>query len=133
MERIKGLLAVMACTGVALAVGTASATEVKIIKAGASMDAVKVIRDKQTGKLRAPTAEEMVELNNAPAATLAPNIVVLSRPTSSTVTRPDGSATLRRSVEDLDSLVATRGADGKLVVRHKGDHAAPATHSAPKE
>jgi hypothetical protein len=48
------------------------------------------------------------------------------------VWRADGSATVRRSVEELDSLVIERGADGKLNVRHEDGHA-PSTSNLPKE
>lgn len=129
MNRMTRLLAGTACIGVAFA---ADAGEVKIIQAGPALDAMKVARDKETGKIRPATAEEIAEMGRGPA--LAPNAVVLSRPTTTMVTRPDGSATIRRSVEDMDSLVAARGADGKLVLRHSEKHApALPQQSLPKE
>ena len=133
MNRIT-MLAIMACSGVALAAGSAVAGEVRIVKAGAALDAVKVVRDKETGKLRAASPEEIEELSKLPSPALAPNIVVLRRPVTTSVVRPDGSATVRRSLDDLDSVVATRGADGKLVLRHAGQHGpAAAASNLPKE
>ena len=128
MERLARLLAVVESTGVAFAV---TAAEVKVVKAGQALDSVKVVRDKDTGKLRNATPEEIEELGKLPNV-YAPNVVVLSRPATTSVTHPDGSATIRRSIEDLDSLTATRGADGKLVIRHKGTQA-PSTQTLPKE
>jgi hypothetical protein len=132
MNRIERLLAVMACTGVAFAVGGAVAAEstVTVVKATGGLDSMKVVRDKDTGKLRAATSEEIVEMNNSGQA-LAPSLLSLSRPVTTMVTRADGSATIRRSLDDLDSLVATRTADGKLIVQH-GKHAVP-VQSLPKE
>ena len=130
MERIKGLLAVMACTGVALAAGAATAAESKVTVVNApKMDALKVVRDKVTGKIRAATPEEIEELNAAPRANYAPNPILMNRPVTTMVQRPDGSATIRRGGDELDEIVATKGADGKINLGHK--HAAPSTQ--PKE
>src|SRR3954468_20606620 len=121
MDRIARLLAVTACTGMALSVGGASASEanVTVVKAGTALNAMKVVRDKETGKLRAPTDDEMAELSQAPNA-YGPGVTILNRPAATTVNHADGSATVRRSLEELDSLVATRSADGKTVLRHRG-------------
>jgi hypothetical protein len=129
MNRMTRLLAMTACIGVAVA---AEAGEVKVIQAGPGLDNMKVTRDKVTGKIRPATAEEIAEMGRG--APLAPSVLVLSRPTTTMVTRPDGSATIRRSIEDLDSLVAARGADGKLIMRHS-DKNSPALppQSLPKE
>ena len=132
MDRITRLLAIAASTGVAFAVGGAVAAEVKVtvVKAG-GLDARKVVRDKETGKLRAATSEEIAEMNRQPS-TYAPNAVVLGRPVTTLVTRTDGSMTIKRSPEDMDSLVVTRDANGKLVARH-GEHHAKPTQTLPKE
>jgi len=133
MIRKTSLLALAACTGVALAAGANAADEVKVIKAPeAAVSSVKVVKDKQTGKLRAATPEEADEMASQPAARLAPNVVVVSRPATTMVTRPDGSATIRRSVDELDAVVAEKRADGKLAVRHKGAPT-PTTPNLPKE
>jgi hypothetical protein len=132
MNRMSRMLAVMACTGVALAAGSAVAGEVKVtvVKAG-GMDALKVVRDKETGKLRAATPEEIAEMNRQPGNYL-PNAAVLSRPVTTLVSRSDGSMTIKRSADDMDSLVVTRDANGKLVARH-GDHHAKPAQTLPKE
>jgi len=134
MDRMKNMLALAACAGLAFAAGGAHAAEsnVTVVNAGGGTDAVKVVRDKETGRIRAATAEEIEAMG---PSRLAPNIVTISRPTTTAVTRADGSTTIRRSFEDLDSVVLERGADGKLRMRHGGKDApaAPATQTAPKE
>ena len=131
MNRKTMLLAAMASTGVLFAAGTAAAAEVTIVRAGPALNAMKVVRDKDTGKLRAATAEEIAAMGNTPASAFAPNVAVVSRPQTTIVTRPDGSATIRRSLDDLDNVVAVKGADGKLKMGH---HQGPAaTQPLPKE
>jgi hypothetical protein len=105
-------------TGVVFAACAAAAQEVKVVNAG--LDSVKVVKDKDTGKLRAATPDEAAAMASQPAQRLAPNVVVMSRPSMSIVSRADGSATVRRSLDDLDSVVAERNADGKLRIDHKG-------------
>jgi hypothetical protein len=126
------LLALVASTGGALAMGAAAADGVTIVNAGPAVDSVKVVKDKDTGKLRAATPDEAAAMASQPAQRLAPNVVVMSRPATSMVSRADGSATIRRSVDDLDSVVAERGANGKMTVRHKGAPV-PTTPNLPKE
>jgi hypothetical protein len=134
MNRMLKWLAIAAGTGVALAAGAAAAAEAKvtIVKAGPALDAVRVVRDAETGQLRHATAEEIAQMTGprSSAKSFDSGVTVLNRPTTTIITRPDGSATIRRSVDDLDSIVATRGADGKLAVQHKG---AAAPQSQPKE
>ena len=135
MERIAKVLAVMACTGVGLCAGAAVAGESKvtIVNApGAKLDAMKVVKDKETGKIRAATPEEIAEMNAAPSRNFVPNAVVLSRPASTVTVHADGSMTGRRSFDDLDAVVVERGADGKAVLRHAGKAGeAPVSKSAP--
>jgi hypothetical protein len=102
---------------------------VTVVKAPGKLDGMKVVRDKETGKLRAATPEEIAELNKATSG-YAPNAVILNRPVTTLVTRPDGGQTIRRSADDLDSLKASRSSDGKLTVHH-GDK--PAAQPLPKE
>jgi hypothetical protein len=68
-----------------------------------------VVRDAQTGQLRAPTAAELRALAPAPgsAALLAPSQPAL-------VTHPDGARQVRLGERGLVYSVVTRGADGKL-------------------
>jgi hypothetical protein len=134
MDHMARLLALAACAGVAFGAGAAQAAESKVtvVNAGAGTDAVKVVRDKDTGKIRAATSDEIAAMGTT--SRLAPNVSILNRPATTMIQRPDGSATIRRSLEDLDSIVAERGADGRLSKRH-GDKHAPAASSqtAPKE
>jgi hypothetical protein len=99
--------------------------------ATSSLSSVKVARDKETGQLRAPTREENAELE-ASAKSIAPTIVELSRPTTTTVVRADGSMTGKLSMENMESLVMTRTPDGNVVIRHE-DHAEAAAPAAPAE
>src|SRR5687767_5054150 len=104
MERIKGLLAVMAGAGLVLAAGSVQAAESKvtIVNAPGKMDALKVVRDKHTGRIRPATQEEIEEMNAAPRTGYTPYPVMLSRPVTTIVQHPDGSATILRSAEELD-------------------------------
>ena len=130
MHRIARMLAVMASAGVAFAAGSACAGEVKVTVVKASgLDGIKVVRDKESGKLRAATPAEIVEMNKQSSG-FAPNAVVVSRPATTFVTRADGGMTVRRSIEDIDSLKVERGANGKLHAHH-GDK--PAAQPLPKE
>jgi len=134
MNRMSIVLAVTACAAAALSLGSASAEESKVtvIKAGDAMSQMKVVRDSETGKLRAATSDEIAAMGQGSTRSLAPSVVVLSRPATTMVSRPDGSATIRRSVDDLDSVVVSRSTDGKLVMHH--GKSAPATATTkPKE
>ena len=137
MERMAKMLAILASSGVALAVGPAAAAESKVTVINApagKLEAFKVVKDKQTGKIRAATSEEIEEMNAAPSVGFAPNAAVLSRPASTLTVNTDGSMTGRRSFDELDSLVIERSADGKAQIRHGGKQApAAAKPTAPKE
>lgn len=68
-----------------------------------------VVRDAQTGELRAPTAAEARALAPAPAASAA------MRATSpALVTHPDGRRQVKLGERGLVYTVVTRDADGKL-------------------
>jgi len=136
MNRRSKALAVTACAGAVLCVSIANAEEsnVTVVKAGDALSQMKVVRDKETGKLRPATSDEIVAMSQGSARSYGPSVVVLSRPNTTMVTRPDGSATIRRSIDDLDSVVVSRAADGKLHMQHgaKGE-ASPAQTANPKE
>lgn len=91
---------------------------------------MKVARDKETGQLRAPTAEESAALA-AKARTLAPNVVVISRPVTTVQVRADGSAVANRSLDDMDNLMLTRGFDGRAFMHHAGRSTAAAPAATP--
>lgn len=76
----------------------------------AGQDGMVVVRDAQTGQLRAPTADEMKALTQAPTGAIK-----AQPPLSSlVVTNPDGSRRLRLGERGQVFSVVTRGADGKL-------------------
>jgi hypothetical protein len=95
----------------------------------AGQEGMVVVRDPQTGKLRAPTSDELKALRaQAPSATLA-------APRQSTpVSRGDGSRGVRLGEGNMVYEVVTRGADGKLTrecveggtAAHALDHAGDA-------
>lgn len=123
------------CVVSAFAAGAAGADDVKPVpaKAASALSDMKVARDKETGELRAATAEESAALD-AKGRTFGPNVVVVRRPVTTVQVRADGSAVAKRSIDDLDNLVLTRDADGKAVLRHS-DKLAPAapTQNLPRE
>ena len=96
----------------------------------AGQEGMVVVRDQQTGKLRAPTPEEARALNarTPRAASLAPRALA---------TRPDGARGVRLGEKSMVYEVITRAADGKLSSQcvHGEDaahdalaHPAPANH-----
>jgi hypothetical protein len=136
MNRTTRLLALWAGTAVVLsAAGGAAAEESKVtvIKAGTTLNDMKVTRDKETGKLRAPTDAEIADLR-ANKVTIAPHFLDLVRPVTTVEVRADGSAVAKRSLADMDNLVITTGAGGKPVLQHSRSGKAPAAPvTNPKE
>lgn len=96
----------------------------------AGQDGMVVVRDAQTGQMRAPTADEMKALTQAPSGALR-----AQPPLSSlVVTNPDGSRRLRIGERAQVFTVVSRGADGKLAEQCvHGEHAATKAlaHPAP--
>ena len=78
-------------------------------KAGAQeQQGLVVVRDAETGQLRAPTAAESRALNPPSAALAAP-------PQPAMVTHPGGSRQVRLGDRGMVYSVVTRSAEGKLV------------------
>lgn len=76
----------------------------------AGQDGMVVVRDAQTGQLRAPTADEMTALTQTRSGAIK-----AQPPLSSLVVQnPNGSRSLRMGERGLVYSVVTRGADGKL-------------------
>jgi hypothetical protein len=75
----------------------------------AGQEGMVVVRDPLTGKMRAPTPDELRDLRakTPPSATLAPRV-------PSTVSRRDGSRGVRLGENGMVYDVVTRGPDGKL-------------------
>jgi hypothetical protein len=76
----------------------------------AGQEGMVVVRDPQTGQLRAPTADELKELRARTPATAG---LAAPRPPA-TVSRRDGSRGLRLGEQGMVYDVVTRGPDGKL-------------------
>jgi hypothetical protein len=95
-------------------------------------DAMTVVRDPQTGKLRAPTADEVRALR---ASTLKPNAQpVLPAPKPTATTRPDGTRAINLGERAMVFAVMTRGADGKLAGHCvRGEDAAAKAVEQPQE
>jgi hypothetical protein len=68
-----------------------------------------VVRDAQTGQLRAPTAAEARALAPAPTASAA-----MRAAPPAMVTHPDGGRHVKLGERSLVYTIVTRGADGKL-------------------
>ncbi len=87
-----------------------------------------VVRDAQTGELRAPTAAESRAL-----APQRPSASLQAQPTApALVTHPGGARQVRLGERGLVYSVATRGADGKLSEQCvQGAHAAEQAVHAP--
>lgn len=81
---------------------------------------VKVTRDKETGQLRAMTAQEEAELKQS-AKKVAPSVIETQRPVTTTVYHADGRMTGKLSMADMEDLVLVRTSDGKTVLTHTPD------------
>lgn len=101
------------------------------IAADAGQDGMTVVRDKLTGKLRAPTSAELRALRGQlvkPETTMAP-----VQPTKSTV-RPDGTRAIHLGERGMVYSVMRRSADGTLAGHCvKGEEAAHEAIVKPRE
>lgn len=88
----------------------------------AGQEGMVVVRDPQTGQLRAPTADELKELRARTPATAG---LAAPRPPA-TVSRRDGSRGLRLGEQGMVYDVVTRGPDGKLTSECVHDEAGAA-------
>jgi hypothetical protein len=80
-------------------------------QSGMAQSGMIVVRDAQTGELRAPTAAESRAL-----APQGPSASISAKATApAAVTHPGGARQVRLGERSLVYSVATRGADGKLV------------------
>ena len=106
----------------------------------AASEALRVVRDKETGKLRAPNNDELKEMIAAEKAERKAKGLPESSQETETFevrTHANGMKSLQLGPEFLVSLEARRDADGNLVVTHAQPgydvHAAPATEQQPTE
>ena len=80
---------------------------------------LRVMRDKATGKLRAPTADELKAMEDAEQAARNARGLPQTAKTAPVVrTHPNGMRSAVLGKDQLISLQAERGRDGKLVVKH---------------
>ncbi|MGJ9419838.1 post-PEP-CTERM-1 domain-containing protein [Massilia sp. CMS3.1] len=79
-------------------------------QSGETQSGMIVVRDAQTGQLRAPTAAESRALAPPPSASMRAQ----SQAQPALVTYPSGSRQVRLGERGLVYSVVTRGADGKL-------------------
>jgi hypothetical protein len=98
----KNLLTVLPCAALCAALASPSAAQ--------EQSGMVVVRDAQTGQLRAPTAAESRAL--APPARSSAAMAAPSTPT--VVTHPGGSRQVKLGERSLVYSVVTRDADGKL-------------------
>ena len=81
-------------------------------QSGTSQSGMIVVRDPQTGELRAPTAAESRALaQQGPSASISAKAAA---PAPALVTHPGGARQVRLGERSLVYSVVTRGADGKL-------------------
>jgi len=121
MYRLTTQFAVGALVALAAAGTPCLADETAAAQPTASMDAMRVVRDKATGKLRAPNPSELKEMLEAEKAQRK----ALGKPESAAEPQPievrsypSGMRAAVLGPEYLVSLEAYRDADGNLVVRH---------------
>jgi hypothetical protein len=86
---------------------------------------VKVARDKETGQLRAMTAQEEAELRQSAKFTER-NALEVARPVTTTVYHADGRMTGKLSAADSENLMLLQTPDGKAVLTHDDATATPA-------
>lgn len=126
------LLALAAGLALATSVAHAQETKTSSAKSTDTLSDRKVVRDPVTGLLRLPTPEEDAELRTS-APPLPPNVLQLRRPTASVERRADGSAVGKRTLGQMQHLVAD-SANGTTTIRHGDAHAArPQAPSLPTE
>jgi hypothetical protein len=97
-------------------------------------NAMAVVRDANTGKLRAPTADELQSLNNGNGNGNGNGRSIAVRADAAPTQQkfhPTGAQGLRLTDAFMSSEVATRGADGKITMQClESGHADMAPHAA---
>jgi hypothetical protein len=131
MQKISWIAATLACAAwsagsVAADTAAPSPTAAATPSTSEVAPAKRVVRDKKTGKLRAPSEDELQEMIAAENATRARQIK--TRPSLIVRQYPNGMRSAVLGPEYLLTLKAQRRPDGSVEVSH--DKHAPA-HSAP--
>jgi len=102
------------------------------VQAQAGQDGMVVVRDAKTGKMRAPTADELKALRPRTPSALGAGATAKPQPQAQTLARQNGARGVRLGEKTMAYEVVTRGADGKLSSEclHDGDAAEHAVHAA---
>ncbi|MDP3295917.1 MAG: hypothetical protein Q8M37_14440 [Nevskia sp.] len=110
---MKTSLLLMACVLGTAAVPAATAADSAAgqVKLGGATESLRVMRDVETGELRAPTAAE-IQAMEANSVKKAPTPVQVQ-------VAPNGMKSVRLSAEYLISIEATRDANGNITSYHQ--------------
>ena len=103
------------------------------VQTQAGQDGMVVVRDAKTGKMRAPTVDELKALRPAtPSAALGAGAAAKPQSQHQALARRNGARGVRLGEKTTVYEVVTRGADGKLTSEclHDGDAAEHAVHAA---
>jgi hypothetical protein len=142
MNGLKGAVAIAAMAGSLCIAGVANADDAKAAPAptsGLEMNSLRVVVDKNTGKVRAPTEEELVALiaaqkaakqqaTQARAARAASaNRAPMIMPANKTVQRhANGMVSARMSLDTLSALRVEKDAQGNTHLVHTNEAKQPA-------
>jgi hypothetical protein len=138
MNGLKGAAAIAAMAGSLCIAGVANADDAKAPAptSGAEMNALRVVVDKNTGRVRAPTEAELAALIAAQRAakeratqarSANANRAPMIMPASKTVQRhANGMVSARLSLETLSALKVEKDAQGNTHLVHANDAKQPA-------
>lgn len=129
MQSMKRCLAVAAMTGTLCAMSSAIADEIKQEQSADTSSALRVVRDAESGELRAPTPQELQQLvaaenaarvnqraaRSSAAASHAEDILPAEK---QVIRHPNGMVSVRLSQESLTAIKAEVDAEGKAKVVH---------------
>jgi hypothetical protein len=101
-------------------------------QAQAGQDGMVVVRDAKTGKMRAPTADELKALRPRTPSALGAGAAAKPQSQPQALAGHNGARGVRLGEKTMVYEVVTRGADGKLTGEclHDGDAAEHAVHAA---
>jgi hypothetical protein len=121
-KKVTFALALLGAAGVPAAAGAQALDQ--------AADALTVVRDAATGKLRAPTADELQALRNSNANGRTMAARAASAPTQQKY-HSTGAQGVRLNDDFMSSSVVTRAADGKLEMQClEPGHSGQAQHAA---
>jgi hypothetical protein len=129
MRRIRRCLAFIAMTGSLCAVDMAIAEDTAPTADRDTNSALRVVRDAETGELRAPTPQELRQLIEAEQAARSARRASAARATSTTAPQvlpeqqsvqrhPNGMVSVRLSQDSLTAIRSERDSEGKARIVH---------------